>query len=316
MESEKKKSIKSSNQGHISVLDRLLNKPVDVVFPAEKQFKKWDLIVYKDKEKKEYLWEYLGYTTKTEKSGNFVRVLAWRELERFHENKIKADEIFKKFKIAFVKEFKDAKPISARMNLYWNQIYFYFFAEQRYDFSAFVKEFRENLNLRFFIYQVWARDRIRLHPNLDERYDSNWLPLMYHVFRHPLPQVNNDVVIQQWLRWRDVERLKDRSWKLDHTLAFEMDIYNEEIPKYPEKWTVIKFDNKSMKCSWYNILTQEIKLRWEDSEKKWLFTWEYMTITLDEYQKSKTTVNKPIATKSIAKKSIVKKERIVKGWQK
>ncbi len=298
MEKKKKVWIKISTS--MSVLDRLLNKPVKVSFPKERTFKVWELIVYKDADKKEYLWEYLWYSTKAEKKWTFVRSLAWREKENHEKNKQKAKDLFELFKVDFVKEFPKAKAITSRINLYGNQIYFYFHAEQRFDFADFVRRFREKCNIKFFIYQVWARDRIRLHPNLDEWYDSNGLPLMYQLFKHPLPQVDNEVVFQQGLNGRDMERLRDWSGKLDHTLAFEADHYAQEIPKYPEKWRPLRYDGKKMKCVWYNILTQEIKLRWEDADKSGVYTWEYITISLEEYEKQKTI--KPTIKKKIIKK--------------
>ncbi len=266
------------------------------------------MIVYKDKEKKEFLGEYLWYICKSEKSGTYIRKLAGRELEKHESNKIKAQWMFTLFKEEFSAEFPNAKALTSRINLYGSQVYFYFFAEQRYDFADFVRRFREKIRLKFFIYQVGARDRIRLHPNAHERYDSNGLPLMYHIFKHPLEQVNNDTVIQQGLRGRDMERLKDWSWKLDHTLGFEKYIYDEEIPKYPEKWTKITYDGKKMMATGFNILTQEIKLRGEDVEKKWKFTGEYLTISLDEYQ-NKATVLK-LSSKRITKPTSGKREPI------
>jgi len=280
------------------VLDRLINKPVSVSFPDDQEFSHNDWIVYKDAEGKEFLGQYLWYTLKTAKKGTYIRALAGKELERFEKNKIKSIDLFQKFEKQFVEKFPRSKPLTARINLYGSQIYFYFFAEDRYDFSEFVRVFREQIDIKFFIYQVSARDRIRLFPHLDERYDANGLPLMYSVFRHPLEQVDNDAIEYQWLRGRDIERLKDRSWKLDHTLNFEADIYAEETPKYPEKRSIVTYEKKKMKCLGYNILTQQIQLRWEDSEKPGEFYGEFRTVSLEDFQKhgktKKKEVKKPV----------------------
>ena len=252
-----------------------------------------DLIVYKDRENKEYLGEYLGYMVKTEKKWTYIRTLDGKEAERFESNKEKADELFSLFKKQFQQEFPKSKPITARIDLHGSQIYFYFFAEDRYDFSSFVRSFREQVKLKFFIYQVSARDRIRMFPGIETRYDANGLPMMYSVFRHPLPQVSKSAINNQWLRGRDMERLKDRSGQLDHTLEFEADIYAAEVPKYPEKRSVISLHDKKMMCTGYNILTQEIKLRGEDSEKPGEFYGEFVTISLTEYESSGSVVTAP-----------------------
>lgn len=90
-----------------------------------------------------------------------------------------------------------------------------------------------------------------------------------------------------------MERLKDRSGQLDHTLEFEADIYAAEVPKYPEKRSVISLHDKKMMCTGYNILTQEIKLRGEDSEKPGEFYGEFVTISLTEYESSGSVVTAP-----------------------
>ncbi len=270
---------------NITVLDWLINKPVQLDSSVEIPYSRNTYIVYKDNEWKEYVWELLWYPIKTEKKWTYIRTLTGREETRFEDNKAKAKEYYKTFSVKFKKEFPTSVPITARLNLYGNQIYFYFFAEQRFDFAHLVRELREKIPMRFFIYQVWARDRVRLHEWIHERYDSNWLPLMYSLFKHPLDQVDSDVILDQGLRWRSAERLKDRSWKFDHTLNFEQEIYKEEIPKYPKKWEITVFNWKKVKCFWFNILTQDIKFRWEDSSNPWRFTWEFITATLDEREK-------------------------------
>lgn len=103
------------------------------------------------------------------------------------------------FKDIFPKQFPEAVPITARMNLHGNQIYFYFYAETRFQFSEFVKQFRQQIGYHFFLYQVSSRDRVRLQPNLETRYDPSGMPLMYHIFKHPLPNIENDIVGQQQL---------------------------------------------------------------------------------------------------------------------
>lgn len=293
---------------NITVLDWLINKPVSIKITKEIPYKKNTYIVYKDSEGKEYVWLMLWYQTTSEKKWTYIRTLSWREKERFYENKDKAKEYFSTFSSKFKNEFPTSVPITARISLHWNHIYFYFFAEQRFDFAWFVRELRGDIPMRFFIYQVWARDRIRLHEWIHERYDSNWLPLMYSIFKHPLDQVESNVILEQWLRWRSSERLKDRSWKFDHTLNFEQYIYQEEIPKYPQKWSITTFEWKKVRCNWYNILTQEIKFRWEDSSNKWEFTWEFITTTLEEREKSN---NSPVskATENNWSRKITKRNK-------
>jgi hypothetical protein len=92
------------------------------------------------------------------------------------------------------------------------------------------------------------------------------MPLMYHIFKHPLPNVESDMLASQWLDGRSSDKIKDRSWKLDHTLLFEADRYTEESKRYPIRGSIVRRQGQERKCMWFNLLTQEIKLRWKSDE--------------------------------------------------
>lgn len=287
------------------VLDWLINKPVKVTGKIPIWIHPQDRIVYKWDKNKDMVGIVLWYPVKVDKTWSFAYALKGTEEENFNYYQRNAKELFKTFKERFTAVFPLAKPITARMDLSGRQIYFYFFAEQRFDFSNFVKEFRQEINYHFFLYQVGARDRVRLHPHLEERYDPSGLPLMYHIFKHPLEGVEGETVDLQWL-YGNNDKLKDRSGKLDHTLNFEKDIYAEENKKYPQKGRIVTIDDKPMKCAGFNILTQEIKFRGkiddadENTNPRFLWKGEFKIITLAEYQAIK---NKPKTSKSTTESS-------------
>lgn len=305
--SENKKETKNTV---LYVLDRLINKPVKVEGKIPTDIQAKEKIVYKDEKGKEMLGIVLGYKTKADKSGTFSYILKDTELENFNHYQETAADLYKIFKKKFTAEFPGAKPITARMSLSGRQIYFYFFAEQRFNFAEFVKSFRQEIGQHFFLYQVGARDRVRLHPHLDERYDPSGLPLMYHIFKHPLDGVESETVEAQGL-YGNSDKLKDWSGKLDHTLNFEKEIYAEENKKYPRKGQIINVDGKPMKCAWFNILTQEIKLRWkiedadENTNPRFLWKGEFKILTLDEYEKAKNKkTSTPSATKTAPPRTV------------
>jgi hypothetical protein len=133
---------------------------------------------------------------------------------------------------------------------------------------------------------VGARDRVRLHPHLEERYDPSGMPLMYHIFKHPLPNVESDMLASQWLDWRSTDKIKDWSGKLDHTLLFEADWYTEESKRYPIRWSIVRRQGQEWKCMWFNLLTQEIKLRGKSDDDTWGDRrGEWKKVLLDELQK-------------------------------
>lgn len=248
------------------VLDRLILKPVKITCKEDLTLPPKSWVVYKDEENTEFAGTLLGYKTQASKSGSFLYPLEGQQQQLFEGYQQKAASLYEIFASDFKKAFPDSAPLCARMNLQGTQVYFYFYAETRFQFAEFVREFRQKIGYHFFLYQVGARDRVRLHPHLEERYDPSGMPLMYHLFKHPLPNVESDILAQQQLEGRAMDKLKDRSGKLDHTLLFEADRYAQEIKKYPARGSVIQRQGKPMKCMWFNLLTQEIKLRGQSEE--------------------------------------------------
>ena len=292
----------------IHILDRLINKPVALQADLTWfNLQPKDLIVYKDKEGKEMVGTYLGYKTSVDKKGTFLYPLNWSELDVFNQYQVTATDLYETFKKDFSEAFPTSKPITARMNLQWNQVYFYFYAETRYNFAEFVKSFRQKIGYKFFLYQVGSRDRVRMHPHLEEWYDPSGLPLTYHIFKHSLPNVEGETVAVQQLWGRNNDRLRDWSGKLDHTLNFEKEFYEEESKKYPQHGQIITIYDKKMKCTGYNILTWEIKLRGKgDDETSRYRNGEFKKITLEEYQKATTSKDKDMAKPNMTKKDKTK----------
>ncbi len=279
----------------IYVLDRLNTKPVKLTGELPAGLTYGDRVVYKDSDSKEMVGTLLGYSVDSAKTGAFLYPLTGQQAENFKAYQEKAAKLYDLFKDKFKASFPESVPLTARMNLQGNQVYFYFFAETRFDFAEFVKGFRQEIGYNFFLYQVGARDRVRLHPNLHEWFDTSGLPLIYHIFKHPLPNVEGDVIGLQNLEGRDIDKLKDRSGKLDHTLNFEKDIYEEESRRYPRRGEVVTFESKKMKCTGINILTQEIKLRGQSDDDPNEYRGEFRKITLSEYRPTVREPATPVA---------------------
>lgn len=274
---------------HLYAIDRLIHKPVRLTGNyTGHPLQPWQKIVYQDEEGHEMVGEYLGYETDAEKTGTFLYPLLGQQEQNFEAYQQKAAGLFEIFDSQFKALFPESVPLCARMNLTWNHIYFYFYAETRFNFSDFVKSFREQIGCKFFLYQVGARDRVRLHPNLKEWFDPSGLPLLYSIFKHPLPTVDSEAIAVQNLEGRNPDRLKDRSGKLDHSLNFEKDLYAEEIKQYPPRWSIIDRYGVPMKCMGFNILTQEIKLRAVIDNDPQKFGGERKKVTLHEYQDALT----------------------------
>lgn len=272
----------------ITVLDRLINKLYKIKGPLPEGINYGHKIVYKDDEGKEQVGVVLGYDQPTQKIGNFLYPLTGQQADLFQKYQQTALTLFDTFKVQFKKEFPESVPVTARMNLQGNTIYFYFYAEVRFNFAEFVKRFRQEIGYNFFLYQVGARDRIRLDPRADGMFcaSGHGFGLDCKMYRHPMPNVETDAIMVQQLEGRDVEKLKWLCGKLKCSLNYEKEVYTEEAQKYPAKWSYVTYEQKKMICIGYNILTTEIKLKNEEP-------FQIIKVTLNEFLKYGKVISSP-----------------------
>lgn len=276
-------------------------------------FKIWDKLVYSlPNSDKQSLAIYLWFEDKwniLDRWWELLDKLSSDDLKYFDKMHLKAQEKFKLFKTRFKKKFPDTIPVVARYHIFAEQYYFFFYAEQRFNFADFVREFRSELWANFFLFQVWARDMVKMSPATDCIIWCWWGKLCCKSNR-VLPSIDIEILIAQHLEWRDIERLKWRCWKLKCCLMYEAELYLTENKKYP------KFGNNYSselceKChvSSFNIINGKIQLK-DDN-------WWYFSIDLDElkrdwkkledtdkreFHRANKTENKVIKTKDIKKK--------------
>jgi cell fate regulator YaaT (PSP1 superfamily) len=156
------------------VLDRYTNKNVLIKGVDDEQFAKLkpgDKIVYASVDQtgisKQTVGTYLGHEIVTDRQGTFQKVLEGEDKDFFAEQQSLALDIFPLFKKLFKKNFKDSIPVTARYQIFADQLYFYFYSEERYVFTDFVKEFRQEIGKNIFLFQIGARDMIKMSPGTD-----------------------------------------------------------------------------------------------------------------------------------------------------
>ena len=252
------------------VLDYFMNKNFKVLnCPNEirTQLRHWDKIVYICEEKwvqKNSIWLVIWYPIKASRTVEFEREASEEECREFLEQQDIAHKVFPSFKEKFKARFEGSKPITARYNPIGDQIYFYFYSEERYVFWDFVKELRAEIWKNLFLFQIWARDMMRLDPAAkDYAVGSDCGMLTACQSLNPLPSVEVECIGLQGVDGRDMERLKGRCWKLKCSLMYELEIYQEEVKNFPTKWSTIKcpWSNENWIVSSYNIMTREVILK-------------------------------------------------------
>ena len=272
---------------NLIALDRYTNKYLninDVPIEIFGKLNVWDKIVYEQPDQKTgamkpsiwtiISWWIHSFDSKSFFSANFLRVLEWKEKEEFDTQQEIALKIFPTFKREFQEEFSNSVPITARFQIFSDQLYFFFYSEERYVFTEFVKRFREKLGKNMFLFQVWARDMIRMSPWADNMMCSSGQCLCCKTCTI-LPNIEIESVVMQNLEWRDIERLKWKCGKLKCCLLYELDLYTSESKKFPRKWSKVDMkwlyerksdeneDNTWIVAS-YNIITQEVNVKTKD----------------------------------------------------
>ncbi|MDR0607466.1 MAG: hypothetical protein LBG52_03785 [Candidatus Peribacteria bacterium] len=139
----------------------------------------------------------------------YVRMLQGAEKADFEQQQQIALKIFPTFKKEFHAEYPNSVPITARFQIFSDQLYFFFYSEERYVFTEFVKKFREKLGMNMFLFQIGARDMMRMSVGADGMYGScgHLLCCKSHMV---LPNIEIEAVIMQNLEGRDIEKLKGK----------------------------------------------------------------------------------------------------------
>jgi cell fate regulator YaaT (PSP1 superfamily) len=265
----------------IYLLDRLVPKHIVLKWVDDSiEIAQWEYVTYKlPDDHKTYVWLHVGFEIQNpDKEWKFVEVLTGEWKEKFMNYQKKAEKYYDIFKKEFPIVCPWATPVVSRVDLQWQNIYFYFYAEERYNFSDFVRHFRTIVPVQFFIYQLWARDMIRYSPAAKECLIACGCGPLWCSGLWKLPSVEMDNITLQGLEWRDVEKLKWRCGKLKCSMVFERELYLEETAQFPKKGAVWTMNGHKCTCIWYNIMNWEVVAKTQEWE---ILRWQKQTFHLD-----------------------------------
>jgi len=257
----------------IFVLDWYTSKYLRVNWVDDNSFERltWgDKVVYGVKNNDRVsssVWIYLWYDIRSDRDAQFERILEKKDKEYFDDQQKYALDIFPIFKETFKKSFPSSRPITARYQIYSHQVYFYFYSDERYVFWDYVKRLREKIWKNIFLFQVGARDMVRLSPSAKNFLTIDGRPLDA-INSWPLPSVPMENIMLQNLDWRDVERLKWPSGKLKESISYETELYLEESKKYPIRWSSVKLKALGISgiCLSFNIMSWDVTVKTDKHE--------------------------------------------------
>jgi cell fate regulator YaaT (PSP1 superfamily) len=118
--------------------------------------------------------------------------------------------------------------------------------------------------MNFFLYQVWARDRIRIDPRSKDMCWDCWEELCCTKTMCKLDSVETSTIHLQNLQTQWIDKQKWVCGKLKCCLKHEENVYKQEIKKYPSVGESIEIDGKKYIVMWVNVLSKYIFLKDEN----------------------------------------------------
>jgi cell fate regulator YaaT (PSP1 superfamily) len=150
------------------------------------------------------------------------------------------------------------------MTYSWDTIYLFFYSEDRVDFRPYLWELRNLIWMKFFLYQVWARDRIRIDPRSKDICWDCGHKLCCTKSMCKIESVPTSTIHLQNLQTQGIDNQKWVCWKLKCCLKYEEDIYTQELKNYPDLWTELEKEGKKYIVAGVNVLSKYIFLKDED----------------------------------------------------
>lgn len=284
----------SEDKKIIYILDRYTSKHYWLDVPSEEEFLLWEKIIFEqtgaDGKITKSIGKYIGEKfSNIDRRAIYVDRCTAQEVEDFERKQKEAKEQFPLFKKMFKEAFPSATPVTARYHMFTRQWYFYFYSEQRFNFVEFIKEFRQALGGQFFLFQVGARDMMRLSPGADNMIGENGRNLCCKS-NMPLPSIDVEMLLIQHLEGRDIERLKGFCGKLKCSLIYEVETYIQESQRFPEKGASIDIEHQEQQgtVTNFNIMTNKIDVQLDDGTR--------LQIDVEEVQKIHEKRKKKIHT--------------------
>lgn len=220
----------------------------------------WDKIVY-EQEWHKFVGICIWYDCEYEYWVKFFYKLNDKQLEKFYNLDKRAKDIFYNVRNDLNIVFPKINFITAKMNFIGNIVYIYFFSEDRVDFRKYLNEFRQLIGMNFFLYQLWSRDKIRLHPESKNICWDCWKQLCCLISKCKISSVETSTVVLQNLQTQWISKQKWICSKLKCCLKYEEDNYKDELKKFPKIWTTLEKDWKIYSVIGVNVFFNYVFLK-------------------------------------------------------
>lgn len=238
----------------------------DKIFEAETKNKKTqykigeDLVVRIDSHTD--LAKIINLLEKPDKDKRNEKVIILRKATKEDLKKMERKE---KRKIEFLKRaieiVKDSslpmKLVDAHLSLDGGQIVFAFISPKRVDFRELVKKLSQEFHRSIRLHQINPREEMRIFSGIG----PCGRRLCCLSFLKILGGVSTDLIEEQQLTHRGIDRLSGPCGRLKCCLSFEIDLYKELTKSFPSIGTKVETKDKSGEVVGWHILEETVDLK-------------------------------------------------------
>lgn len=203
-----------------------------------------------------------GVESKDNPQEKIIRVATSQDIKNYQKYNKGKKEFINICHEEVKKEKLPMKVIDARISLDGKQVIFVFTADGRVDFRQLIKELAQELKKTIRMQQIGSRDEARKLGG----YGICGRELCCVKFPGSIPSITTEMARVQQISHRGAERMSGLCGRLMCCLAYESEQYKKLLEGMPELYSVVKTSEGKGTVVEINAITQEIKVKTEDSK--------------------------------------------------
>lgn len=230
---------------------------------SELELKKGDMVVVRDEICSEVgAVEQLSGNNEIQPDFTVVRIATERDIETFHSNEEKKQEIVTTSKEEIHRLGLAMKLIDVRISLDGSNVFVLFTADERIDFRELVKNLSQIFHRSIRMHQIGSRDEARKVGGCGVCGRG----LCCLKFAGNLPSISIDMARVQQVAHRGSERISGICGRLMCCLSYEAGQYKEMLAGMPELHSSVKTKDGKGEVIELNAITQEVKVRFPEGK--------------------------------------------------
>lgn len=239
----------SSYTKKIKISDLKINDWVVIKIDSHTDLGKVVGFLEKEKEKSEEVKEIKGNL--------IIRKANPDDFKNMEEKQKRAEKVLTKANTIVKKHNLPIKIIDTHFSLDAGQIIFAFVSSERIDFRELVKNLSKEFHKSIRMHQIGSREEMKFFSG----FGTCGQKLCCAAFLKNLGGVTTNLIKEQNLTHRGIERISGICGRLKCCLSFESDVYKESAKNFPLIGTKIKINNKEGEVVGWHVLKESIDFK-------------------------------------------------------